>query len=66
MLFKDEMPFTPSDCIYASELYTYNNQTHYRCDYDKTKIVRPLCDLEEGYLLKLATCSIERKLNKND
>lgn len=64
MIFIDEMPFSPCDCKYASELYTYNDQTHYRCDYDQIKIVRPLCDLEAGYLIKLPTCLIEREINK--
>jgi hypothetical protein len=65
MLFIDEMPYSPSDCKYASEMYTYINHIHYRCNYDKTKIVRPLCDLREGDL-KLLTCFVEREINKND
>ena len=66
MLFIDEMPYSPRDCKYASEIYTYNNQIHYRCNYDQTKIERPLCDLRKGDSLKLLTCFVEREINKND
>lgn len=62
MLFKDEMPFSQKDCPYSSEMYTYWDGNHHRCNYHQDVQDRPICDLTSGYLFKLPDCRVRREL----